>query len=47
MIQKVRCLRADKLSIDIYKEISRRHEERLKAKEAIRREKEKEKGNKK
>ena len=40
-------LRDDELSIEIYKEISQRHEERLKAKEAIQQEKEKEKGSKK
>jgi len=34
-------LRNDELSIEIYEEVARRHEERLKAKEAIRQEKEK------
>ncbi|MBI5187842.1 MAG: hypothetical protein HZA07_02050 [Nitrospirae bacterium] len=39
-------LRDDELTIEIYKEIARRHEERSKAKEAIRQEKEKGKGKK-
>lgn len=39
-------LRNDELSIEIYKEIARRHEERLKATEAIQRAKEKDKAKK-
>lgn len=40
-------LRDDKLSVEIYKEIARRHEKRLKAKESIQQEKEKGKVKKK
>ena len=40
-------LRGDELSIEIYKEVARRHEERLKAKETIQQQKEKGKGKKK